>query len=409
MDEGRKFYTRLNQRWILDALIGIGGWDILHPTIRGFSEETGYYHGDVDRVFSKVGSTQHLPEAFSTTAQEVEIKARWSEARGFRLGAADLYARAMVLYGRAQYGFYSDHPLKKVFHGKSVQCFEKMVELGIDKVERVILDFEGKKLYGIYSAPPGNGPFPLLMLGPGMDMFKEDWVFIMKRYFIPMGFACIAFDGPGQGESLLHGLKMTLDNYERAASAFFDWAEKRKEVDPKKFVFLGVSYGCYTAHRIAAYDKRLKAFATGMSTFGNFWYTFETAQPNFKLNHMYMTGYTDEEKYNEEIMYRMPLGDLVKKVECPNLITHGEYDELTKIDEVFESFEKTPPPKELWVYGREYHPMGGVGRDFLSNAGDWLIAALDGKFPQSMDRRVFFGKDGNIIEGTGQPYWWSPK
>jgi len=54
---------RQGQRWILDALVGMGGWDVLHPEIRGIFEEIGYYHSDVDRVFKKVGSTPHFPRA----------------------------------------------------------------------------------------------------------------------------------------------------------------------------------------------------------------------------------------------------------------------------------------------------------------------------------------------------------
>ncbi len=46
---------RREQTWILDALAGIGGWDILHPGVQAIFEELGYFHGDIERVFSKVG------------------------------------------------------------------------------------------------------------------------------------------------------------------------------------------------------------------------------------------------------------------------------------------------------------------------------------------------------------------
>jgi len=48
---------RREQTWILVALAGIGGWEILHPGVQGIFEELGYFHRDIERVFSKIGAT----------------------------------------------------------------------------------------------------------------------------------------------------------------------------------------------------------------------------------------------------------------------------------------------------------------------------------------------------------------
>lgn len=63
-------------------------------------------------------------------------------------------------------------------------------------------------------------------------------------------------------------------------------------------------------------------------------------------------------------------------------------------------------PKELWVFGEEYHPLGGVGADFMGMGADWLVAMLNGKYERSMDHRVYFEKDRTIKEGDGRPLWW---
>lgn len=398
---------RSGQRWVLDALVTLGGWDILHPEVRGFFEELGYYHSDVDRVFGKVGSTLHFARAWGTTAQEVERKARWAEERGFKGAARDFYARAMLLYGRAQYGFYGDDPRKRAFHQKLVHCFNKVADYDPTPFERVELPFEGKKLYAIFALPGGDGPHPCVILGPGMDMFKEDWVAAMKRYFLPRGFACLSIDGPGQGESLLNGLKCTLDNYERAGSTFIDYLCTREEVDKDRIVLFGVSMGSYWGSRIAAHDERLKACATCMGCYGTMHVIFNVAQPNFKLNFMYMAGYEDEEKFDREVLAHMFLGDLVKKIKCPYLMAHGEFDELTPLDDAIATYERAAPPKEMWVYGNEYHPMGGVGSDFLSQGADWLLSMLEGNFTPDMDRRFFIEKDGTFSDKDVRPPWWS--
>jgi len=45
---------RREQTWVLDALDGIGGWDILHPRGHSIFEEFGYFHGDIERAFGRV-------------------------------------------------------------------------------------------------------------------------------------------------------------------------------------------------------------------------------------------------------------------------------------------------------------------------------------------------------------------
>ncbi|MFQ5914807.1 MAG: alpha/beta hydrolase family protein [Nitrospinota bacterium] len=398
---------RAGQRWVLDALVAVGGWDILHPEIRGIFEELGYYHSDVDRVFSKVGSTLHFARAWATTAQEVERKARWAERRGFRTAARDYYHRATLLYGRAQYGFFGDDPRKSYFHAKLVSCYGKVIRYtpGV-RIERVALPFEGKSIHAILFVPPGEGPFPCIMLGPGMDMFKEDWHAAYMKYYLPRGFAALAIDGPGQGETLLHGCKVTVDNYERAGSVYLDFLESRPEIDSKRLVHFGVSMGSYWGCRIAAHDKRLKAVGTAMGCYSTMDVIFHQAQPNFKANFMYMAGYTDEDKFDNEVMPNMHLKGIVERVRCPLLMAHGEFDELTLLDDALATYQRAAKPKELWVFGQEYHPLGGVGADFVSLGADWLLAMLEGKYDRNMDRRYYIEKDGAIKEGDGRPTWW---
>ena len=105
---------RKSQQWVLDALAGTGGWDILHPGIRGIFEELGYYHGDVDRVFEKVKAASMYAKAWATTAQEVERKALFAERMGWKNASRDFYARACLLYGRARYSYYKDDPRKLI-------------------------------------------------------------------------------------------------------------------------------------------------------------------------------------------------------------------------------------------------------------------------------------------------------
>ena len=66
---------REGQRWIFDALLGIGGQDILHPDGVIGMWQRGYNPADTQRILSMVRSSAMIPKAWGTVGQEVESKA----------------------------------------------------------------------------------------------------------------------------------------------------------------------------------------------------------------------------------------------------------------------------------------------------------------------------------------------
>lgn len=55
------------------------------------------------------------------------------------------------------------------------KCYKRVIERNPIPIDRIEIPFEGKTLYGILHLPGLSGKFPVVLLGPGMDMFKEDW------------------------------------------------------------------------------------------------------------------------------------------------------------------------------------------------------------------------------------------
>src|SRR6266704_1616489 len=93
-------------------------------------------------------------------------------------------------------------------------------------------------------------------LRAGMDNCKEMSVLFAGLEFARRGFHTLAIDGPGQGESLrLRGLHARHD-YEVPGTAAYEYLAGRREVDPRKIVIMGYSFGGYYAARIAAFEKR---------------------------------------------------------------------------------------------------------------------------------------------------------
>ncbi|MFJ3671091.1 alpha/beta hydrolase [Streptomyces sp. NPDC090106] len=397
------------QSWSLDIALAQGGFDALHPEAKGTMEQLGHDHTDFDKVFALVKSGAMLPKAWATVAGQAERRAAHHEKEGFRQTAADLYLRAAVMWGRAQYSFFdSQDPRKAAFRRHADHCVARLGELRDGRVRRVVLDFEGKHLYGLLHLPAGEvRNRPAVILGPGMDMIKEDYIYAAERYYTSRGMVALSIEGPGQGESRANGLTVDLTNYERALGTYLDHLSDLPEVDGDRIGMFGISMSGYWGLRAAAQDPRLAALATFEAVTGDFDTIFERAQPSFKSNYMYMSGYTDEDRFDRDLARRMPLGDLVNRITVPTLVGIGEFDELTRLEQALATYERIRAPKEMRVYENEFHPLGGVAAEIFRFGAEWLERALDGDLCEpGRDARHYVHRDGDTTDGTANPTWW---
>jgi cephalosporin-C deacetylase-like acetyl esterase len=283
----------------------------------------------------------------------------------------------------------------------------KLTELGGGRIERVVLDFEGQRLFALLHLPEAPvRDAPAVILGPGMDMTKEDFLLAGQRHFAERGTVALAVDMPGQGESLSNGLKVTLANPERALSAFVDFLASRPEVDAGRIGLLGCGMSSYWGIRGAAHEPRLRAVAGFMGVYGDFETLLNPAQPSFKTNFMYMAGYTDEAAFDAELGQRMNLWDLAGQVRCPVLMGVGEFDELVPLEETLALYQLFSAPKEIRVYEDEFHPLGGVANEMYHYGAEWLHRALGGEFDAGRDQRYYLRRNGQVTEATADPAWW---
>ncbi|MFB7668656.1 alpha/beta hydrolase [Kitasatospora sp. NPDC056138] len=397
------------QSWALDIALAQGGFDALHPEAKGTLEQLGHDHTDFDKVFALVKSGAMLPKAWATVAGQAEERAAHHEANGFARTAADLYVRAAVMWGRAQYSvFDTTDPRKAAMRERANHCVERIGALREGRVRRVVLDFEGKHLYALLHLPAGEVTgAPAVILGPGMDMIKEDYIHAAERYYTSRGMVALSIEGPGQGESRAGGLTVDLTNYERAIGRYIDHLATLPEVDPDRIGMFGISMSGYWGSRAAATDGRLAALAAFEAVTGDFRTIFERAQPTFKNNYMFMAGYTDEDAFDRELVARMPLGDLVEQITCPVLYGIGEFDELTQLEQALAGFERIRAPKEMRVYENEFHPLGGVAAEVFRLGAEWVERALAGEFAEpGRDVRYYVHRDGRTTDGTANPTWW---
>lgn len=397
----------VQQGWILDVLVGMGGQTVLFPEVDALDEELGHDHGDTGLIFSRAKTGAMLTKATSETAAQIQKRAEFYEHAGFPLTAKDLFLRAGLLWGMVQYGYFRDDPRKSLFHQKCRDCIDRSLAYEPTPVERVEIDFDGKTLYGLLCLPSQQTRgAPAVILGPGMDMIKEEYILPSLRYYATRGMVTFALDGPGQGETLLHGLKVDLTNYERSISAVIDYLDGRAEVDSRRIGFLGLSMGSYWGMRCAATEPRLRAVFTALGCYGDMGRIFNGAQPNFKTNYMFMSGYEDEDAFDRELASKMHLWDLAPRIGCPVFMGFGEFDALQTVEEALKLYEMINAPKEICIFENEFHPLGGVAAELFRLGAEWLERALRGDFDEGRDERRYMRRFGDVQVGDATPPWW---
>lgn len=376
---------RDNQQWILDYLVMSTGRD------RNFGVDHHLWPPNVAR------NHRMVPRVLSRVGQERERLARASDAAGHRRTASKVYVQAVQAYRGAQHAIMADLPQKALLYERLNACYDRVIALSDEPIERVEIPWEGKLLPALFFCLPDRRRAPTVLSIPGMDATKEDVPDPNSNIFLERGLNVLSLDGPGQGESNLRGIKITDDNYERAASAAIDWLVQRPEVDPERIGVVGFSMGSFWAPRTAARDQRVRALIAAMGCYMDKRYIFEMDSPHFKQAFMYMAGMDDENAF-DAMAERMTLRGYGQQITCPTLLCSGEFDPLSPLEEAYELFDELAGPKELWVMADEAHRLHWAqalaGMSVWQWCLDWMVQALNGSYGDGYQREVYVEKGG---------------
>ncbi|MFC1893983.1 alpha/beta hydrolase family protein [Chloroflexota bacterium] len=361
---------RDNQQWMLDYLVMATGRSIL------FDHEERRYP-------EQVRSYRMLPKQMARGAKHKEEIAIAAEAAGHNRTASELYLSAVLDYHEAQHViFQDDNPQKLMYYEALSSCFERLIQLANYPIERVDVPWEGQVISCLLHLLPDRRKAPITLFIPGMDMIKEAYPRVVGNAFIQREMHCLSMDGPGQGVSNIRKVRVTDDNYEKAASAVIDYLTTRQEVDATKIGVCGVSMGSHWGTRLAAYDSRVAAVATASACYGSKLPIFEMASPRFKQIFMYMSGIHDEANF-DEMAARMTCLGYGDRIRCPSLMIVGEYDQLCFLEDSLALYNELAGPKELWLLEDVSHSIyaleGFGGLDAMPLMADWLMDALNGK------------------------------
>ena len=371
--KGKPHLHRDNQQWFFDWMVKETGKTFhFQPDGRGRFPRTVRSH---DMIAKHVGLAAKKSERLAQAEMEA----------GHKETAMELYYSAALQYADAQHVVFETADEKKFLHGGVIRCYDKVRELAPYRIEHVDVPWNGTLVSGNLHLAPGDGAKPLIFYVPGCDQTKEAWPHPYYNQALQRGMHVFSFDGPGQGESNLRGIRLTDDNYEDAAGAVIEYLMKRKEVDAKKIGVYALSFGSFWGMRIAAKNRHIAAAAAPWASFVDKYYLMTEESPRYKQLFAYLTQSSSEDEL-DAVWEKMTMEGLMDKITCPTLIVTGEYDPRAPVDEVYRLFDQMKAPAELWVLPDQHH-NGSItqkGRSSVWEADihafvcDWLRERFNG-------------------------------
>ena len=204
----------------------------------------GVHYRDLMDIKGRLCNWNDWPTLWSSFAEAAEARGDSALNKQNRATAAEEFYRASLYHHYAQYLFFDDPVLKERIDNRKIEVFARAVPLFDPPVEIVQIPFAGTDLKGYFRLPKGMKKPPCAILIGGLDTTKVDYRTV-SDICVQRGLATLAFDGPGQGETVFK-LKLTSD-FESSISAAIDYLEKRPEIDADRVGVVGRSMGGYFA------------------------------------------------------------------------------------------------------------------------------------------------------------------
>ncbi len=345
------------------------------------------------------GDRESWYRAWSDFATGLVTQADTALAAGHRVSARAAYLRAAE-YFRQAFFFHRDAldgTELQTAYPASVHAFRSALPL----LEHPVAPLTGG-VSGYFCAPDASGgPFPVLLHIGGYDGIAEE-LYASAAAALSRGYAFAAFDGPGQGAVLYDQRIPMRPDWENVVPGMVDALVARPDVDSKRVVLVGRSFGGVLAPRGASGEPRLAAMivdpgqydmGTAMKAqLGDLASRIDdpTADPQFDAlltipavkalfaPRMATHQVTTARAYCAE-MLRYTNAETVTRVTCTSYVTDNETDPVsTGQGKVL--FDHLTCPKTFRLFtraeGAEGHCEGMAPIVFWTAAFDWLDSTL---------------------------------
>ena len=276
--------------------------------------------------------------------------------------ASQQYRDAIEYYMLARFPL-ENSPGKVKAYSQALGAFAEFAKLQDPPIEIVSIPFNGKQVTGYLRIPKNVRPAPLVITIGGLNGRKENAA-IRNELYLAYGVAYLALDMPGTGQSTF---TVAAPGAEREFSAVLDYVARRPEIDSKRVVVYGGSWGGHWSARLAYLEK---ARIRGAVVQGG--PVHEYFQPEWQRKAIATREYLFElfearaaiygvTKLEDFLAYgpKMSLvnAGLIDKPSAPMLLINGLKDTQVPSDDLL-LLMRSGSPKEVW-----FNPAGGhMGR-----------------------------------------------
>jgi dienelactone hydrolase len=393
------------QRWVLDNIIRANGIDWDQPRLPGLAAALGpEATADIAAIRSRVQKFADIIPAFESIARRREAHAVEAQDARDLVGARDNYFMAANYWASAQWPIDENNEKNIFFNQKKRECYLKYAKLADHRVEPAWIPIQGKAVPGWFHLPYGyqaGHRVPCVVSIPGMDGYKERSVALSGDRFLSRGIAVLVVEGPGQYESAVLDIRVSVPAWQAAGSAMFDWLAGRPEIDAQKIGIIGSSFGSLFSTIAASSEPRYAAIAVAATCLEPGCHTiFEEASPTFKKRFMYMSGIPNEDEF-DKFRKTLTWEGHVDKINAPYLCLAGEFDELCPLEHTERMFRAMKAPRQLVVYADSRHSVGGVPAANLgpvpsTYTAEWMAARFAAE--PLANERWFVEPTGRIVK-----------
>ena len=309
--------------------------------------------------------------AWSAIAEQYEKRAKNEEAGNNTTAARDDYFWAFRYYTVARWPV-PNSPGKQKAYQNALAAFRNYGRLLDPPVEILHIPFEGKEIVGYIRLPRDARPAPLVFMINGTDSRKEDEI-QGRDAMLRSGIGVVAVDMPGTGEA---PIKADVGS-ERMFSRVLDYLATRPDVDSKRIVAWGVSYGGHWAANIAYTERaRLRGAVVQGGPVHDFytpeWQKKSLGTPEYLFDLFAARAATYGVASVDELLAYGPRLSLktqgfLGQPSAPMLVLNGEKDTQVPISDLYMLMQSGGSAKWAWV-----NPGGGhTGR-----SEEWPISRI---------------------------------
>ena len=296
--------------------------------------------------------------AWSAIAERYDKRAKSEEAGKDTSAARDDYFWAFRYYTVARWPVPNSSGKQKAYLNALI-AFRNYGRFLDPPVEIVHIPFEGKEIPGYIRLPKDVRPAPVVFMINGTDSRKEDEVQGRDAMF-RSGIGVVAVDMPGTGES---PIKADIGS-ERIFSRVLDYLATRPDVDSKRIVAWGVSYGGHWAANIAYTERARLRGAVVQGGPVHDYYTAEWQKKSLGTPEYLFDLFAARaaiygvESVDEMLAYGPRLSlktqGFLGRPSAPMLVVNGEKDSQVPISDLYMLMQSGGSAKWSWV-----NPDGG--------------------------------------------------